>query len=132
MIWAQVRREQTRATSVDEAQRRSAAEKLATAEQVAPLARLARYGAVRSTITIAAKKLSRKSRRSPAAPTLGCPPPPGLPEATEDVGLRRNASVQNFRMFRLRNLALLWLGRKVWAVARPAVQRRLRHRKGDS
>jgi hypothetical protein len=31
-------------------------------------------------------------------------------------------------MFRLRNLVLLWLGRKIWAAARPAVQRRLRKR----
>jgi hypothetical protein len=31
-------------------------------------------------------------------------------------------------MFRLRNLVLLWLGRKAWAVARPAIQRRLRKR----
>jgi hypothetical protein len=31
-------------------------------------------------------------------------------------------------MFRLRNLALLWIGRKVWSVARPRVQRRLRRR----
>jgi hypothetical protein len=29
-------------------------------------------------------------------------------------------------MFRLRNIVLLWLGRKIWAAARPAVQRRLR------
>jgi hypothetical protein len=32
-------------------------------------------------------------------------------------------------MFRLRNLLLLWLGRKLWAKAGPAVQRRLRKRK---
>ena len=31
-------------------------------------------------------------------------------------------------MFRLRTLALLWLGRKVWSVARPAAERRLRNR----
>jgi hypothetical protein len=31
-------------------------------------------------------------------------------------------------MFRLRNLVLLWIGRKLWAAARPAVQRRLRKR----
>ena len=31
-------------------------------------------------------------------------------------------------MFRLRNLVLLWLGRKLWAALRPAVQRRLRGR----
>jgi hypothetical protein len=31
-------------------------------------------------------------------------------------------------MFRLRNLVLLWLGRKIWAAARPALQRRMRKR----
>jgi hypothetical protein len=31
-------------------------------------------------------------------------------------------------MFRLRNLVLLWLGRKAWALARPAIRRRLRKR----
>jgi len=31
-------------------------------------------------------------------------------------------------MFRLRNLVLLWVGRKLWAAARPAVHRRLRKR----
>jgi hypothetical protein len=31
-------------------------------------------------------------------------------------------------MFRLRNLVLLWVGRKLWAAVRPAAQRRLRKR----
>jgi hypothetical protein len=31
-------------------------------------------------------------------------------------------------MFRLRNLLLLWIGRKLWSIARPAAQRRLRKR----
>jgi len=31
-------------------------------------------------------------------------------------------------MFRLRTLVLLWLGRKIWSVARPALGRRLRRR----
>jgi hypothetical protein len=31
-------------------------------------------------------------------------------------------------MFRLRNLVLLWLGRKLWSVVRPAAERRLRKR----
>jgi hypothetical protein len=32
-------------------------------------------------------------------------------------------------MFRVRNLVLLWVGRKLWSVVRPAAQRRLRSRK---
>jgi len=32
-------------------------------------------------------------------------------------------------VFRLRNLVLLWAGRKIWAAARPALQRRLRNRR---
>jgi hypothetical protein len=31
-------------------------------------------------------------------------------------------------MFRLRTLVLLWVGRKIWSVARPALERRLRRR----
>jgi hypothetical protein len=42
--------------------------------------------------------------------------------------LRRRDPVQNHGMFRLRNLVLLWIARKLWSVARPAVQRRLRQR----
>jgi hypothetical protein len=32
-------------------------------------------------------------------------------------------------MFRLRTVVLLWIGRKLWSVARPALQRRLRDRR---
>ncbi len=35
-------------------------------------------------------------------------------------------------MFRLRNVVLLWVGRKLWSAARPAVQRRLRKRGSTS
>jgi hypothetical protein len=35
-------------------------------------------------------------------------------------------------MFRLRNLVLLWLGRKVWAMARPKLERRLRSRRSST
>jgi len=35
-------------------------------------------------------------------------------------------------MFRLRNLVLLWLGRKLWTAARPALERRLRKRNARS
>jgi hypothetical protein len=31
-------------------------------------------------------------------------------------------------MFRLRNLVLLWVARKLWALIRPAAERRLRKR----
>jgi len=31
-------------------------------------------------------------------------------------------------MFRLRNIVLLWIGRKAWSVARPAAQRQFRRR----
>jgi hypothetical protein len=36
--------------------------------------------------------------------------------------------VQTVAMFRLRNLVLLWVARKLWAVIRPAAERRLRKR----
>jgi hypothetical protein len=31
-------------------------------------------------------------------------------------------------MFRLRNLVLLWIARKLWSILRPAAERRLRKR----
>jgi hypothetical protein len=31
-------------------------------------------------------------------------------------------------MFRLRTLVLLWIGRKLWSLVRPAAERRLRKR----
>ena len=38
----------------------------------------------------------------------------------------------SYAMFRLRNVVLLWVGRKLWSAARPAVQRRLRKRGSTS
>src|SRR5688572_11433922 len=40
----------------------------------------------------------------------------------------RRCRVERSAMFRLRTLVLLWLGRKLWAIAQPAVRRRLRRR----
>ena len=42
--------------------------------------------------------------------------------------LRRRRPVHKLAMFRVRNLVLLWVGRKLWSVVRPAAQRRLRSR----
>ena len=43
-------------------------------------------------------------------------------------GLRHAIPEHKLAMFRLRNVVLLWVGRKLWSAARPAVQRRLRKR----
>ena len=41
-------------------------------------------------------------------------------------GLRRESTAQKGCMFRLRTIVLLWLGRKLWMLLRPTVERRLR------
>ena len=46
--------------------------------------------------------------------------------------LGRTAAVHKLSMFRLRTVVLLWLGRKVWSIVWPALQRRLRARSQTS
>jgi len=51
------------------------------------------------------------------------------PRQVDRHGLWRGSSVhKHCQMFRLRNIALLWLDRTSWSAVRPTAQRRLRDR----